>query len=179
MIISRWFSVWSQVLTVKSLCQLGCYVNQIVTEENIEGRVGMMQSEMTLGFPSDLRNGEFLQFKATSVNRVYQGRTATPMCQALWMQPGLHIANIHVPRLQVSGAALSRVLIAISRSRKDHKGRKCTPVMCIVNYEEGFWMALILLFFLFCAMPFAQLTYQSGSGGTCNAMQYQQFCLRV
>jgi len=28
-----------QVLTVKSLCQLGCYVNQIVTEENIEGIV--------------------------------------------------------------------------------------------------------------------------------------------
>ena len=68
---------------MKSLCQLGCYVNQIVTEENIEGRVGMMQSERTLGFPSDLRNGEFPQFKATSVNSVYQGRTATPMCQAL------------------------------------------------------------------------------------------------
>lgn len=52
---------------MKSLCQLGCYVNQIVTEENIEGRVPMMQSETPLGFPSDLRNGEFLQFKATSV----------------------------------------------------------------------------------------------------------------
>ena len=45
---------------MKSLCQLGCYVNQIVTEENIEGRVGMMQFE-TLGFP--LSTSEMLSFR--------------------------------------------------------------------------------------------------------------------